>query len=95
MKSIAKLILPAALAIGAFGAQAQTIETDYPNGYTSSFSQAPVAAAPAASRSEFSLVQFNSEGVRENPVYAESAPRTGAEVRAEARLAMPASGHNA
>lgn len=95
MKSIAKLILPAALAIGAFGAQAQTIETDYPNGYMSSSSQAPVATAPAASRPW--LVQSNSEGIRENPVYAESAPRgrTVAEVRAEAYLAMPASGHNA
>ena len=97
MRSIAKLILPAALAIGAFGAQAQTIETDYPNGDTSSFSQTSVATAPVASRGEFSLVQSNSEGIRENPVYAKSAPRGRpvAEVRAEAYLAMPASGHNA
>lgn len=96
MKSIAKLILPAALAIGAFGAQAQTIETDYPNGYMSSSSQTSVATSTAASRGEFSLVQSNSEGIRENPVYAASAPRgrTVTEVRAEAHLAMPASGHN-
>lgn len=97
MKSIAKLILPAALAIGAFGVQAQTIETDYPSGFMTSTSPAPVAAAPAASQAEPWLVQSNFEGVRENPVYAESAPRgrTVAEVRAEAYLAMPASGHNA
>lgn len=97
MKSIAQVILPAALAIGALGAQAQTIETDYPSGHTSSFSQTSGATAPTASGGEFSLVQSNFEGIRENPVYAESAPRgrTVSEVRAEAQLTTPISGHNA
>lgn len=97
MKSIAKLILPAALAIGAFGAQAQTVETDYPNGHTSSFSRTSVATAPAASRGEFTLFQSNFEGVRDVPVYASSATpaRTVSAVRSEAQLTMPISGHNA
>lgn len=99
MKTIAKMILPAALAIGAFGVQAQTVETDYPRTFMSESEESARAGvnAPAPVQAEPFLIQSNSEGVRENPAHATALAkgRSVAEVRAEARIAMPPSGHNA
>ncbi|MCD6680752.1 MAG: hypothetical protein LT102_08885 [Burkholderiaceae bacterium] len=68
MKSIAKFAIPTAFVFAAMGAQAQTIETDYPavNGYAA----APTIALQMSSQTvrvadggpELLLVQSNSEG---------------------------------
>ncbi|HRO61503.1 MAG TPA: hypothetical protein PK177_20495 [Burkholderiaceae bacterium] len=74
MKAIAKFAIPAALVAVAFGAQAQTIETDYPAVAAdgSVVSVAPVAGE-IANASPY-LVQSNFEGPKADP--AQIAPST-------------------
>jgi hypothetical protein len=77
MKSIVKFAAPALLTLAAFGAQAQTIETDYPAVQAAG----PVLAAPVAATAHAQrgagqdapfLVQSNFEGPKANPARAES-----------------------
>ena len=79
MKAIVKVLVPVALAFGAFGAQAAgTIETDYPMNLQSSASAAP----GAPSQGESFLVQSNHEGITENGT-ARVAPAIKADVPAK------------
>lgn len=100
MKTVLKFALPAALALTAFAAQAQTIETGYPSatGNIGIAAVAPsqrLAAQPASARSGLVLVQSNFEGPEANPPYAASSALTRAEVRAAARITTPRGpGHN-
>ena len=74
MKSIAKFAIPTAFAFAAFGAQAQTIETDYPavNGYagapTIALQMSAQTVQVADGGSELLLVQSNNEGPVEKPM---------------------------
>ena len=99
MKAIAKFAVPAALAIAAFSAGAQTIETDYPvvrtNGAMPETTQMH-ASPQAPAQSEPFLVQSNYEGVRVNPAQAPSSTLTRAEVQQDASIALPfGAAHNA
>ncbi|NLD70161.1 MAG: hypothetical protein GX644_15260 [Limnobacter sp.] len=68
MKAITRFAIPAALAAVAFGAQAQTIETDYPAVVADG--AAIVSVAPVAgevSNESPYLVQSNFEGPKADP----------------------------
>ena len=92
------IAVPAALALAAFGVQAQTIETDYP--FVGSKLAPTVASAPfgqtVPSKSALSLVQSNFEGPKVDPAPAAQSTLTRQEVRADARVKEPyGPGHNA
>ena len=87
MKAIAKLAVPAAFAVAAFGVQAQTIETDYPQvrgaGTVVAAVQAPPSTA-ARSQAPLYLVQSNFEGPKADPAQIVQSAQSRADVRAEA-----------
>jgi len=93
MNAFAKLAVSTSLAFAAFGAGAQTIETDYPvvRGTGSQPSTMQVLAAPsqAPSRADPFLIQSNNEGVRVSPSQQRSSALTRAEVQHEASIVLP------
>ena len=93
MNAIAKLAVSASLAFVAFGAGAQTIETDYPvvRGTGSQPTTVNMHAAPsqAPAQAEPFLVQSNHEGVRVNPSQRPSSALTRAEVQQDASIVLP------
>ena len=93
MNAIAKLAISASLAIAAFGAGAQTIETDYPvvrgTGPQPTTMQMHAAPSQTPAQAEPFLIQSNNEGVRANPSQQRSSALTRAEVQHEASIAMP------
>lgn len=90
---IARIALPAALALSAFAVQAQTIETSYPAvGGTVAAATSAVIVAPA--KSAPFLVQSNYEGPQVHPDYSNAQTRYEAPVRP--MIAEPwGPGHNA
>lgn len=92
MIKLARILVPAAFALGVTGVNAQTIETDYPlvsgsvgPGTVSQIQSA--ASTPAAS--EPFLIQSNAGPVQENPAYSQGAYRDRDAVRAEAEIRAP------
>jgi hypothetical protein len=95
MKTIAKLLIPAALSFSAFGINAQTIETDYPGQSHSVAVEAPAQAA-ASDRAAPYLIQSNAEGARINPAYEQASTLSRAEVQASAVVrTLQGPGHSA
>jgi hypothetical protein len=95
--SSSKFAAAAVLLAAAFGAQAQTIETDYPavtdNNTPAIANQSVAKSAPSAAPF---LVQSNFEGVKLNPAYAQPSALTREEVRAGATIiVLPPTGNNA
>ncbi len=87
MKAELKFALPAALALTAFAAQAQSIETGYPlvTGNLGIAAAAPAqqfVAQRVSPRAEPALVQSNFEGPKASPANAASSALTRAEVLA-------------
>jgi hypothetical protein len=80
MKTIAKLLIPAALSFSAFGIHAQTIETDYPRLPNAVAVEAPAQVA-ASDRAAPYLIQSNAEGVRINPAYEQAGTLSRAVLR--------------
>ncbi len=93
MNAIAKIAVPAALAIAAFGVGAQTIETDYPvvRGTGSQPTTVQMHAAPsqAPAQAEPFLILSNYEGARVNPAQARSSTLTRAAVQHDASIVLP------
>ncbi len=92
MKAIARVFVPAVLALGIAGqagAGELLVETEYPGSAHASTS----ASVASSSGSQAYLIQSNSEGPRVNPAFEASrtaaASRSGADVRAEATVAVP------
>ncbi|HRO58732.1 MAG TPA: hypothetical protein PK177_06125 [Burkholderiaceae bacterium] len=91
-----KFAISAALLAIAFGAQAQTVETDYPV-MTGNIN----AVAPAAIAKDFPsavpfLMQSNFEGVKVRPAHAQPSTLTREDVRSGATVEVPpVTGHNA
>lgn len=91
-----KLTLSAILLASALGAQAQTVETDYPLVTVDGQVAVQVATQRAASQAEPFLIQSNAGPVQVNPVYEWSSTVSRDEVRAGAEIRLPANaGHNA
>lgn len=90
MKYIVAFAVPVAFAFATLSAQAQTIETDYPQVVASG----PVTAAPApeqvATEGPSYILQSNSRGPRVNPAYADndkhSLTRSEVEAKAQVRV---------
>lgn len=91
---IARIAVPAALALSAFAVQAQTIETSYPVvGGTVAAAPSAVIAAPA--KAHPFLVQSNYEGPQVHPDYTSNA-QTRFEAPVRPMIAEPwGPGHNA
>lgn len=89
MKSIARILVPAALAVGivgSAGAKEILVETEYP-GPTPTVDQ---RTNVASTQTEPFLIQSNSEGPTVNPVYERRmSSRDRAEVQADATIALP------
>lgn len=101
MKSIAKLAVPTAFALAAFGVQAQTIETDYPavNGNVG----APTIALQTSAQTsqvadggpDLLLVQSNYEGPVEKRMHGRADAKAPAPTRAVGVTVLGAPGFNA
>jgi len=92
MIKFARILVPAFFALGAAGASAQMIETDYPlvTGSVGAGVVAPAQAASApAGKGEPFLIQSNAGPVQVNPVYEQSSSLTRAEVQAGAEIRNP------
>lgn len=79
MKAIARIAIPAVLALSAFSVQAYTVETEYPGNAATAGAAVLQHAAPAPI-----LIQSNSEGPRVDPGYARNttpAPATAPVIR--------------
>ncbi|MCM5570588.1 hypothetical protein M6I34_08710 [Burkholderiaceae bacterium FT117] len=98
MIKIARILVPAALALGAAGVSAQTVETDYPvvTGTVGAAVTAPAqaASAPSSDATPF-LIQSNAEGVRVNSAYEQASMLSREEVAADAIVRVPSPGHSA
>ncbi len=91
MKTFARLALPAAFALAAVGAQAGTLEIDYP---VAAATDAPVLQYTSQQASPF-LIQSNFEGPKVDPTFAKTRTVTQP-VRPAAEIAKPwGPGHNA
>ncbi|ODT35348.1 MAG: hypothetical protein ABS55_09150 [Lautropia sp. SCN 70-15] len=92
MIKFARILVPAVFALGAAGANAQLIETDYPvvTGSVGAGVVAPAqtAAAPAGNAEPF-LIQSNAGPVQVNPAYEQASSLTRAEVQAGAEIRNP------
>jgi len=92
MIKFARILVPAFFALGAAGASAQMIETDYPvvTGSVGAGVVAPAQAASApAGSAELFLIQSNAGPVQVNPVYEQASTLTRAEVQASAEIRNP------
>ncbi|MGD9942327.1 MAG: hypothetical protein AB7L76_00190 [Burkholderiaceae bacterium] len=97
MKTLLKVLIPAAVslaAVGAHAAQPINYETDYPGPFPAAAAQAQVQA-PA--QSEPYLIQYGEGAAEVNPLYRHAAkPASRDEVRSKAAIVPPqAPGFNA
>lgn len=92
MIKIARILVPAVFALGAAGANAQLIETDYPvvTGSVGAGVVAPAhTAAASAGKTEPFLIQSSEAPVQVNPVYEQASTLSRAQVQAGAEIRNP------
>jgi hypothetical protein len=92
MTKFARILVPAALAFGVAGVNAQTIETDYPvvSGSVGAGTVSTLqAGASSPSTVEPFLIQSNAGPVQVNPAYDQASQVDRDAVRAEAEIRMP------